>query len=321
MKLSKLQSTLFWSVTALLFFGTPIFLWLVPPPLFSSATVNIYRGLSISDAAEVLTDAGVIYTPELVVIPFLASGNHLVAGTYKFDKPINASTVVNRLAEGDFQAPQGEILIPEGFTNEQIADRLTKILDPETFSRDEFIDIAYSQQGYLYPDTYNFHANATSNEIISVMRSNFEDKVEPLADEIKSFQFSWSDVLRMATLVELEAADYEIRRKIAGVLWNRIENGMPLQVDAAFMPLIGKNTYELTISDLQLDSPYNLYTNTGLPPRPIANPSIESIRATIDPVITDDIYYLSYRDGNFYFAETLIGHAENRRNYMGTEYN
>ncbi|MEX2515008.1 MAG: endolytic transglycosylase MltG [Candidatus Paceibacterota bacterium] len=308
----SLQSTLLWSVATLLFIGVPILLWLVPPPLFSSAMVSIQRGDSISLAAEKLTDAGVVYTPEIIILPFLASGGEVVAGTYAFNQSVNAATVFERISSGSFGVPQGRVVIPEGFTNEQIADRLDKALDSETFSRDDFLTEAYPHQGYLYPDTYNFYTDASSEEVISIMRDNFTDKIASVQGEIASFEHSLADVVKMASLVELEASDYEVRRRIAGILWNRINADMPLQVDAAFVPLIGKNTYELTMADLKIESPYNLYTNTGLPPRPIANPGIESIRATVNPIESDDLYYLSDRNGNFYFAETLPKHAENR---------
>lgn len=299
----------------------PVVLLLVPPPLFTSAVVDIPRGSSVSTAAEKLADAGVVYTPEIVSLSFRLTDGNLVAGTYDFNSSESAVSVVNRLSEGDFRIPQNQVVIPEGFTNEQIADRLDEVLDPETFSRDEFIQKAAPYQGFLYPDTYYLHANITMSEVIERMRDNFTDKMEPLAAEINNFPYPLEEIVAMASLVELEAADYEIRRRVAGVLWSRIEAGMPLQVDAVFLPLLGKNTYELTRTDLRVESPYNLHINTGLPPRPIANPSIESIQATINPIITDDLYYLSDMSRNFYFAETLSEHNENRHNYMDTPEN
>lgn len=312
MQKRKIQSTLLWSVATILGISVPVFLWLVPPPLFSSATVQVQRGESVSQAAQKLTDAGVVYTPELLIIPFLASGEQIVAGTYSFEQPENAATVYRRVSNGSFGVPQGRVVIPEGFTNEQIAARIENTLQSESFLRSDFIQKAYSYQGYLYPDTYDFHADTTADEVISLMRDNFNEKIETISDELAATPYTLDDAVKMASLVELEAADYQVRRRIAGVLWNRIDIGMPLQVDAAFVPLIGKNTYELTMTDLQTDSPYNLYTNVGLPPRPIANPSIQAIQATVNPIMSDDLYYLSDRDRNFYFAETLSGHAENR---------
>lgn len=317
----SLQSTLLWFTAAAIVIITPLILWFLPPPLFNSAVVEIPRGSSVSYAAEKLADAGVVYTPEVVSLSFKLSDKNIVAGTYGFDTAESADSVVGRLSDGDFRIPQNSIVIPEGFTNEQIATRLEAVLDQGTFSMDAFLDQAEEHQGYLYPDTYYLHSNVTPSEIIWRMRDNFADKIAPIQEEIESFPHSLSDIVKMASLVELEAADYEVRRRIAGVLWKRIAEGMPLQVDAVFVSLLGKNTYELTRADLRVESPFNLHTNTGLPPRPIANPSVEAIRATINPIMTDDLYYLSNTRRNFYFAETLSEHNQNRRDFMDTPEN
>lgn len=264
-----------------------------------------------------MADAGVVYTPEVITITYMFNkNNNLVAGTYGFDTAENAIDVVDRLSSGDFQIPQNSVVIPEGFTNEQIAERLEAVLDPETFSVEEFLIQAAPYQGYLYPDTYYLHADVSTSEVIRRMRDNFADKIEPLQSEIEEFPYSLEDIVKMASLVELEAANYEIRRRIAGVLWKRLTEEMPLQVDAVFVSLLGKNTYELTRDDLRVESPFNLHTNKGLPPRPIANPSVEAIRATVNPIMSDDLYYLSDTSRNFYFAETLSEHNQNRRDYM-----
>lgn len=315
---TSIQSVLLWSTAAIIVIATPLILWFVPPPLFNSAVIDIPRGSSVTAAAQKLTDAGVVYTPEVVTLTFKYREASLIAGTYSFDSSEGATSVVDRLSSGDFRMPQNSVVIPEGFTNEQIATRLEEALDLEIFSVDEFLTKAEPYEGYLYPDTYYLHTDMSNSEILDLMRDNFRDKIEPLQSEIDAFPYPLSDVVKMASLIELEAADYEIRRRISGVLWKRIAEGMPLQVDAVFMPLLGKNTYELTRSDLRTESPYNLHINTGLPPRPIANPSIESIQATINPIMGDYLYYLSDMSRNFYFAETLDGHNENRRNYMDT---
>jgi len=148
------------------------------------------------------------------------------------------------------------------------------------------------------------------------MRRNFYEQIKTIETEILSFEHPLEDIVKMASLIEREAANYEDRRRIAGVLWNRIDIGMPLQVDAVFAPLLGKSTYDLTREDLATDSLYNLHINTGLTPTPIANPGLEAIKATINPINTEDIFYLSDRAGNFYFAETLDQHNYNRDNFL-----
>jgi len=316
MEKSLLQSVWPWSALVVTIIGIPMILWLLPPPFFASATIKIDRGTSITEAAKQLTDAGVVYTPELITVPFFLTGETLTAGTYQFDQSINAVDTVDRLASGDFGIAQSQVVISEGFTNEQIAARIEDELGEENFSAQTFRELAQPHEGYLYPDTYRLHPDATAEEVIALMRENFDRQIKPLQSEISSFDQSREAVLKMASLVELEAANYEIRRRIAGVLWRRLELGMPLQVDAAFVSLLGKNTYELTRSDLKTESPYNLYTNIGLPPTPIANPGKSAIKAVVNPIKGEDLYYLSDRSGNFYFAEDLENHNQNKRDFL-----
>lgn len=315
MQITNAQSTTLWAITAIMVIGIPILLWLVPPPFFSSKQVHINRGASVQQAAENLTEAGVIYTPELLTIPMRLSDQRVVAGTYQFDEGESATTVIRRLSSGVYGVQQKQVVIPEGFTNEQIANRLASQLEGE-FSRSVFLKISKGEEGYLYPDTYQFHSNVAEKEIVSILRSNFSDKIARIQEDIKASRWTLDQVIKMASLIEREAADYRMRRRIAGVLWSRYERGMPLQVDAVFAPLLGKSTYELTRSDLRTDSPYNLYVNQGLPPTPIANPGLEAIKATIDPIKSDDLYYLSDANGEFHFAETLAEHNENKRRYL-----
>lgn len=294
----------------------PLALWFVPPPLFTGATVEIPRGSSIQSAADRLAKAGVVYGPRLVSIPLRLKGEDITAGTYKFDKPENALTVTRRLSNGKFGMPPQTVLVPEGFTNTQIANRLEKKLSETSFSRAQFLRQAAPLEGYLFPDTYQFLPNTSSHEVIKRMKQNFTKSITTLQSQINSFDHSLDEIITMASLVEREAADYETRRRIAGVLWRRLEQRMHLQVDAVFPYILGKNTYELTHEDLNVDSSYNLYKYKGLPPGPIANPGLSAIRATVNPIESETMYYLSDRNDNFYFAETLEEHNRNKRQYL-----
>ena len=122
----------------------------------------------------------------------------------------------------------------------------------------------------------------------------------------------------MASILEKEAQNFENMRAVASILWKRLAIGMPLQVDATLQYAIGKNTYELTTKDLATTSPYNTYTNRDLPPTPIANPGIDSIRAAIDIKPTKYLYYLTDKKGNFYFAETHEKHVLNKQKYLNS---
>ena len=120
----------------------------------------------------------------------------------------------------------------------------------------------------------------------------------------------------MASIIEKEVITHEDMKTVSGVLWKRIAIGMPLQVDAVFPYIMGKNTFELTREDLQFDSPYNTYKYKGLPPGPINNPGLDSILAAATPAKTKYVYFLSDKDGNFHYAVSYAQHLANKKKYL-----
>lgn len=120
----------------------------------------------------------------------------------------------------------------------------------------------------------------------------------------------------MASIVEAEAYNLRDMQMIAGVLWNRIEIDMPLQVDVTFRYINGKGTFDLTYDDLKIDSSYNTYVYTGLPPTPISNPGLNAIIATVDYVESDYLFFLADKYGQIHYAKTLAGHKQNKSLYL-----
>jgi UPF0755 protein len=124
------------------------------------------------------------------------------------------------------------------------------------------------------------------------------------------------EIIKMASIVETEARMEKTRRVVAGILWERIRRGMPLQVDVSFRYINGKTTRNLTVSDLKIDSPYNSYIYKGLPPTPIANPGLEAILASANPIKTDYLYFLTGKDNVMYYARTFEEHVVNTELYL-----
>ena len=116
--------------------------------------------------------------------------------------------------------------------------------------------------------------------------------------------------------MEEEGRTTDVRRTIAGILWKRLDMGMPLQVDAAFLYINGKTTFQLATSDLTVASPYNTYLNKGLPPTPITNPGLDAISATVTPIKTPYLYYLTDKNGVMHYAATYDGHLANKEKYL-----
>ncbi len=315
MQFTLKQSLLVAGVSVLIGIGFLLTLLVLPAPGFSPTTITIQPGTTVSSAAERLAEKDIVLHPLLVSLPLRLQDKEVTAGAYKFSDNQHPLGIAQRLHAGDFQTKQQEVVIPEGFTRAEIADRVVAELDVD-FSRSDFMQTSEGLEGYLFPDTYQFSPDASARQVVNTMRENFRTQIAKLQPQLREFPYSKKQVIAMASLIEREAADYRIRRKIAGILWTRFEQGMPLQVDAVFAFLLGKASAELTQADLAMDSPYNLYQNTGLPPTPIANPGLGSIRATINPIRTDDLYYLTGDNGQFYFAETLEEHNRNKRNYI-----
>jgi UPF0755 protein len=206
------------------------------------------------------------------------------------------------------------VTLNEGQTIKEMAIVLGKTF--ENFDAQSFIELARGKEGYLFPDTYFFYENVRPEEVISLLEETFRNKLTGISAAIKTSGKTEAEIIKMASIVEREARGKEDRRIIAGILWKRLSIKMPLQVDAPFYYLFGKTSAELTLDDLALDSPYNLYKNAGLPPSPIANPGLEALQATVNPIVTDNLYFLSDNQGKMHYAVTHDEHVANKRKYL-----
>ena len=288
-----------------------------PPSNFpSDSIVVIARGASVPDITKQLSDSNVIKSPKFLQFALHISGTsaRVQAGGYLFGEPQNLFTVAYRLVAGDYGLPPVRITFPEGVTTRDIAEKAAEVLP--FISSAEFISLGKQHEGYLFPDTYFFPPDATAESVIKAMRENFDVKMEPLMADIKASGHSISDIVIMASFVEKEARTDVNRRIIAGILWDRLEIGMPLQVDAVFGYIFDRDTYSPSFSDLTTESPYNLYLHKGLPPGPIANPGLKSIQAVLHPTKTNYLYYLTGSDDLMHYATTYAGHQSNQRKYL-----
>lgn len=212
--------------------------------------------------------------------------------------------------------------IPEGWRREEIAQSLTQ-QDLSLFNEAEFLEISAASEGKLFPDTYLIPREATAQFVYSLLTNTFDQKVtQGLAEEIEASDRSFDQVLIMASLLEREARGASEMKQVAGVLWQRIELGMPLQVDATLQYAKGYNSIEQDwwapplAADRQLNSPFNTYQNPGLPPRPISNPGLDAITAALDPAQTEALFYIHDNDGGIHYAETLEEHNQNINRYL-----
>jgi len=288
-----------------------------PPPGFPTGSIVIVaRGASAPEVAAELAGANVIKHPGLLRLILRVSGAslHVQEGPYLFTAPENLFVVAYRLATGDYGLPPVRLTFPEGETARDVAARVSEAFS--TIPESDFLQAAQPYEGYLFPDTYFFLPSASVNSIVQTMRTNFNTKTAPLSDDIQASGHSLSDIITLASLVEREARTVANKRVVAGILWNRLERGMPLQVDAVFGYIYGRDTYSPSFADLKVDSLYNTYTHTGLPPGPIANPGLESIDAALHPTKTDYLYYITGKDSLMHYAKTYAEHQANQRKYL-----
>ncbi|MBC7836557.1 endolytic transglycosylase MltG [Acetobacteraceae bacterium] len=280
--------------------------------------IQVPSGESIRSVGALLKEKGLIRSSMAFEAVVRASGGSIIAGEYSFQQRDNIVQVGRRLAGGDFRITPVRIKIPEGSTVRNITDLLTeKIAD---FDGAQFYRLAQSKEGYLFPDTYFILPGATPQTVLGMMQNAFEENVlTPNVEAlVKASGKSLSEIVIMASLLEKEVPDTYDRRVIAGILWKRIKLGMPLQVDAVFPYIIGKNSFELTRADLRIDSLYNTYVYKGLPVGPIANPSLDAIIAAATPIQTEYLYYLSDMQSNLHYAATYDQHLTNKATYLGS---
>lgn len=290
---------------------------ILPPKTFPSPyRITINSGQSLFSISEELSKDGALRSRRIFEMLMLTFGSDktINKGEYYFEKPISVVELALRISGRDFGIDRTRVTFPEGFTNKQIALRLDKELSD--FDSNLFLEIAKDSEGYLFPDTYNFFPWSTPDTVLTTLKKTFEQKIEPLNKEISSSKYSLKDIVIMASIIEKEARGEEDRFIISGILWKRIQKGIPLQVDAPFLYILGKESSELTITDLATNSPFNTYKYKGLPPSPIGNPGIESIKASLRPTDSPYLYYLHDKNGNIYYAKTYDEHKQNIKKYL-----
>ena len=169
-------------------------------------------------------------------------------------------------------------------------------------------------EGYLFPDTYFFSKEINTEGIIEKMLDNFNKKLtESLREEIKSQGKTISEIITMASILEMEVRNKNDREVVSGIFWNRIKNRQPLQSDITLTYVLGVKKKQYSIEDTKADSPYNTYLNKGLPPGPISNPGMDAIIAALHPKATEYSYFLSDPDtGETVFAKTFEEHKKNK---------
>ncbi len=277
--------------------------------------ISIDDGESLQDITDNLYKMNVIKFPLIfrTTVIILGGERKVIAGDYLLDKKESPIDLAYRLVKGQFHMDVVKVTIPEGWDVFEIANHLEKSL--KSFSKQDFLTLALNKEGYLFPDTYFLPDTARPKSVLNLMLGTFDEKIKSVTGLATSTK-SLNDILTMASIIEAEALDKESRRIVSGILWKRIQIGMPLQVDATFSYVNGESTFQLSLDDLKIDSPYNTYKYKGLPPGPINNPGIDAIEAALYPKTSKYLFFLTGHDGKMYYARTFDEHKRNKAKYL-----
>lgn len=233
------------------------------------------------------------------------ASNKIAAGSYELTTDYDYRALVKKMNQYSGAAVTVEVMFPEGFTMQQIFARLeeNKVASVEdlmeaaknfsynySFLNPAELGDANRLEGYLFPDTYEFYAYMEPSAAINKFLDNYGRRVtDEMEAQAANRGRTMDEIIIIASLIEKEAGSNEERGKIASVIYNRLNAGMPLQIDATINYITGKN--EISDGDLEIEDAYNTYVNRGLPPGPISNPGLESIKAALNPENTGYYYY------------------------------
>lgn len=328
----------FFSLSYLLFQG-------IYSPKNVSSTKEIFftieKGERMKQIAFNLENKGIIKSDNLFLFYAFIKGDFrkIQSGDYVLYSSMNMPEILNKLTAGD--TLKQKITIIEGwdlndinqyfkkqelFNTEDLFQltgyplRNNNIIEEELLQIFEFLEDKpenLSLEGYLFPDTYEIDKEDTLKDILDRILSNFNKKLNSdLIKEIKRQEKSIFEIITMASLIEKEVRQDYDKKIVSGILWKRLKAGIPLQVDATINYITGRENTGVLISETKIDSPYNTYKYKGLPLGPICNPGLGSIKAALYPQESEYWYYLSTKEGEIKYSETLEQHNSYKAKYL-----
>lgn len=323
-------------------------------------TVQIPEGSNVQEIGSALEHSGVI--KHGVIFAFYAKYKNysdLKAGYYNLQKSMSTEDIIKELQKGGTPEPQepslADLTIPEGYTIEQIAQAVGQLqgefkepLTADAFlakvQDDNFISqevakypnlleslptkesgVRYRLEGFLFPATYSIKESTTIESLIDEMLAAMDKTLAPHYSAIKSKNLTVNELLTIASLVEKEGAKTEDRKLIAGVFYNRLNLGMPLQSNIAILYAQGKLGQNISLADdagidTSINSPYNVYTKPGLMPGPVDSPSKDAIEASINQTKSENLYFVAnVTDGKVYYAVTQEEHDRNVAEHVNSK--
>lgn len=286
----------------------------------------IHRGMSVTQIADSLQQQAFIRNRKhfLLAAKLTGWGNQLKAGKYEITPGATHVDLLRLFRSG--KVVHVRVTLPEGKTAEDYAEIFARDLQ---INKEEFLKLtedssfahklgvaASRLEGYLYPDTYQFYWGATAAEVLAALVQELNKHLdENLRAQVRASEMTLHEVLTLASIIEGEAVVDSERTVIAAVYRNRLRQGILLQADPTIQYAVPGPARRLLFRDLEIDSPYNTYRYAGLPPGPVNNPRIESIRAALNPAPVQYIYFVARGDGSHRFSYTLEQHLQAKRDF------
>ncbi|MGE5380397.1 MAG: endolytic transglycosylase MltG [Methylocystaceae bacterium] len=294
--------------------------------------VQVSANATTTQVALMLESKGLIKNQQSFLLYARLKGydGKIKAGTYDLGPAMTVQEIIQILVQG--RETQTKITFPEGYTLEQMASLLA---DRKIVTRAEFWAAAQKDypydfldgiprgekylEGFLYPDTYYLPPGSSAEDIINIMLKRFGKEWHgSLAKLLPQAPYKDpSKLVTIASMIERETIYASERPRVAGVIYNRLKDGMPLQVDATVLYALGTHKETVTYKDLEVKSPYNTYRVKGLPPGPIAAPGLTSLKAAMAPEKHQYYYYVAKGDGHHYFSKTFAEHKRAIAKYRG----
>lgn len=251
-----------------------------------------------------------------------SKNKEVLAGGYKLDKNMNAWQILQRITSSPDLI---WLTVPEGWRKEQIGEALARALDWSKEEENKWDNIYTTSkpeyvEGVYFPDTYLIPRDEPGQQIAQRFINRFNEKFAPYLDQFTQKNIRWTTGLKIASLIQREAGGSDDMPIISGIIWNRLDKGMRLEIDATMQYTRGKNQGgwwgSIDLAEKKADSPFNTYLYKGLPPRPICNPGLAAIEAALNPAETDCLFYLHDADGQIHCAKTYEEHKQNISNYL-----
>jgi len=284
-------------------------------------TVDIPSGAGFFKITEILSDANLVHNRPFFWILVIGKGaaRRIKAGEYEFTGKLSPVEIINKLIRGEKK--YYNVLLPEDINAREIAQRLVsfKLINEKEFMKlltdQSFISSfgikAETLEGYLYPDTYRLDRSMTTREIIRMFVNSFWNKITPdIRKRAEERGMTIHQLVTFASIIGKESGTSSEKPLISAVFHNRLKRGMKLQSDPTAIYGLADDVKIVLAKHLKLDNPYNTYRISGLPPGPIANTGIDSIRAALSPAQVGYLYFVAKNDGTHHFSADLAGHTK-----------